>query len=1256
MKTLAQNFYHTQDCSSGSLARSASRRLKSLSSSPSASGGKTTSTLLRKIKKLERALGKFDSIKKYTTTKTNILRLVLLPYLRQRPNFGSSRPQPAPQSFLLVAASCSVLIGWWKSLLAATTGHFQQLVSLDRNCYLECISRIVSRPEWEVCRTMGDMPGSKLQSQAVQLAQTYSELLLQTFGLAVDRLSVKHVSVAVSAFAGKIFAYSFFWVPQICHGLAFLLNTKVKNYTLVHDMCVLGLQPGQQALRHSPGSQTARESFSRALKDVSVLVPGYMGPVMAESPRKTRFRVEAGFLNSVYPPKGKIRGIQDTRGTWCARWASLDSVDVFCSFLRHYMHICSQILRSKPVWGTDSFHTCALPGILVVTTHIYEIFDWHMRAGARSHMRVQTMQAMQMQSMQTSQSIQTMQTSPSSQSQSQSPLSNSPQQIHQAIHPPSIHSPHIQPFSASSSFPVTFSGGIAPPASLSPPSPPLKILKVLRDLLVNPKCVAESIFSGCFVRMAENVLKILVCQTKVLQTASVDRMLQLFVKFARTVKCEFPAEGSAYAASRQTIDWSFWITVCFKLLASASISCELRGLSIIYQCWDLIPEYQMSNGKNTYQPVKSDLASRLVSEKMWLAFFGHYLPLVRSFYIRLLVWKVLGQDSLGLAERAARSFGDSIARQRLTKAVCLLLNKTFRLTKTVSFSPDDPIINKRIIVQQMDPSFCSATKTEPIRALAYDILDDAAYTCAGLAVSSTGEADGAEIDASENDDPDLSGARVSAPKSSGPPSGGSLADTGGKSPGNRASGILSRGHTKKHSHSWVSRLFRRGSLHRMGVRMRSERAKRRGGGETGGASKGSMSRTVLASTSRDDFRNSSRNSSRVTFNNASRNSSKDTFSNASRNSSKDLSKDTSKDISNTSSTPPKISLLEKLQEEDRNNTSDSYESLLQTPPRIFGSSTSSPSLSSTSSSLSLLSSMASASSPQSSASSLDFLDQFTSSSKYIESIQKLQRKKKQHSMKFVPPELNAASTELPLPQYRFELINNDLKVSASYQSLHELNASAQTQSGQSFFAGSRVLIQNTKPCLPDLEAFISNFTGSSTDDQIDSTTDLDIDVMASPNMPALQTNLRLPQSSSGRSSESESSSSTGSSSETSSLLMMSAVSSLIPGLTHDQKSIFDKTILKSALLFANGIYEYNQCVSELHTFVFHRLKEFNSSIKPAKKTTFALQPAFMPSRLTSTPDDLGGNICGYVSGVPVYDSFISKLKSQIPWMAPEDQD
>ncbi|QOU20052.1 hypothetical protein BRETT_004700 [Brettanomyces bruxellensis] len=1241
MKTLAQNFHYTQNYSSGSLARSASRRLKSLSSSPSASGGKTASTPVRKIKKLERALSKFDSIKKYTTTKTNILRLVLLPYLRQRPNFGSSRLQPAPQSFLLVSASCSVLIGWWKSLLAATTGHFQQLVSLDRNCYLECISRIVSRPEWEVCRTLGDTPGSKLQSQAVQLAQTYSELLLQTFGLAVDRLSVKHVSVAVSAFAGKIFAYSFFWVPRICHGLAFLLNTKVKNYTLVHDMCVLGLQPGQQALRHSPGSQTARESFLQALKDVSGLVPKYMGPVMAESPRKTRFRVEAGFLNSVYPPKGKIQGIQDTRGTWCARWASLDSIDVFCSFLRHYMHICSQILRSKPAWGTDSLHTCALPGMLVVTTHVYEIFDWHMRTGVRSHMRVQTMQPMRMQSMKSMQSQ-------SIQSQSMQSLQSSPS--------PSIHSPHIQPFSASSSFPVTFSSGIAPPASLSLPSPPLKILKVLRDLIVNPKCAAESISSGCFVRMAENVLKILVCQTKVLQTASVDRILQLFVKFARTVKCEFPAEGSAYIASRQTIDWSFWIAVFFKLLASASISCELRGLSIIYQCWDLIPEYQMSSGKNTYQPVKSDLASRLVSEKMWLAFFGHYLPLVRSFYIRLLVWKVLGQDSLGLAERAARSFGDSIARERLTKAVCLLLKKTFRLTKTVSFSPDDPIINKRIIIQQMDPSFCSATKTEPIRALAYDILDDAAYTCAGLAVSSKGVDDGAEIDASESDDPELSGARVSGRKSSDPPSGDSLADTGGKSPGNMASGILSRGHTKKHSHSWVSRLFRRGSLHRMGVRMRSERAKRRGGGETGDALKGSMSRNMLASTFRDD----SRNSSRDTFNNASRNSSKDTFYNASRNSSKDVSKDfskdTSKDISNTSSTPPKVSLLEKLQEEDRNNTSDSYESLLQTPPRIFGSSTSSPSLSSTSSSLSLLSSMASASSPQSSASSLDFLDQFTSSSKYIESIQKLQRKKKQHSMKFVPPELNAASTELPLPQYRFELINNDLKVSASYQSLHELNSSAQTQSGQSFFAGSRVLIQNTKPCLPDLEAFISNFTASSTDDQIDSTTDLDIDVMASPNIPALQTNLRLPQSSSGRSSESESSGSTGSSSESSSLLMMSAVSSLIPDLAHGQKSIFDKTILKSALFFANGIYEYNQCVSELHTFVFHRLKEFNSSIKPAKKTKFALQPAFMPSRLTSTPDDLGGNICGYVSGVPVYDSFISKLKSQIPWMAPEDQD
>lgn len=1109
MKALATNFHHSSDYSTHSsrstLNRSSSQRFKlssfqtsSSSSSSSTSPGnsshngfssKSASTLLRRIKKLERALDKFNSIKKYTTTKTNILRLVLLPYLRHNCScFCIPRTSLASNSssFLVVSSSCTILMEWWKTLLLAATQHFHQLVSMDKDCYLECISRIVSRPEWELCRflSQNSSPSSKVYSSSTELIKSYSGLLLQTFGLAMDRLSVKHISLAISAFVGKIFAYSFFWLPRICHGLTFLLNTKVKNYSLMYNMCVLGLKPGEFAFKFSKTVDSTREAYANALKDVAGLVPKYMESLMVDGPRQTRFKIESAYLNSVYPPKGKIEGIEETKGTWCARWSSLTNIDVFCSFLRHYLHICSQIFHEKPSWATDELHVYALPGWLYILTHVLEIFSYHMRQRASCNGRNTSRTAGSM-------------------------------DLHSVTRnsgPKSV--PHSSSFSSSSSFPITFAPGMSSGAYLRSPSPPQKILKVMRDIMVNPKSVAETIISSSYIKANENVLKILVCQTKVLETAMVDRMLQMFVKFARTAKCAAPSslllssatlsstsalsarELAVCESSKETIDWPFWIAICFKLLTSRSISCELRGLSIIYQCWDLIPDYQVgSYGNDAYQPVKSELASKLVSEKTWLSFFGHYLPLVRSFYIRLLVWKVLGQESLGLTAQNHRSFGDSIARERLTKTVSTLLKRTYQSTKHLSFNPDDPIINKRIIIRELDPSFCSATKTEPIRALSYDILDDAAYTCAGLAVNSglnRSEDDCLVTDSSENDDTKTTASSKMAieqkPGSAVTPQ-NRLAPGGNPSP---------RRETKRHSHSWVSRLFGHGTLYRMGSMIRSDRTKRK------------VEKSGLENTGKEDAKTSSQTGDIL---------SKQTPHQSAKQSQKP-------------SGPLRKSLLEKLQEEeDTNIGSESYESLLQTPPRIFGSSTSSPSLSSKSSSLSLLSSMASASSPQSSTSSLDFLDQFTSSTKYIQSIQKLQRKKKQHSMKFVPPELNAVSIELPPPQYRFELINNDLKMSASYQGLHDLNANGKAQTGQSFFSSNKAVVQNSKPGLPDFVTFISSRNESSIDDQIDSGTDLDIDVMASENLPAIETDLRLSKSSFKKSSESSfSDSSTASSS------------------------------------------------------------------------------------------------------------------------------
>lgn len=1146
-----------------------------------------------RVKKLDHALAKFSASHKYTTAKTNILRLVLLPYLRadfaclrpQRYQGGNanataaaaataagipsgtvtgpsgpgscgsgtvpSGPSGASGTHLAVVLSSTLLLKWWKPLLVACNSHFPQLASLDKNCYLECISRIVSRSEWSY---MLHNPAPDFQP----LLAAYRDLLLATFMLAVDRLSVKHVPLAILAFAGKVFAYAFFRLPDISHGLAFLLNTKVRDYSLLYNLCIMNQLPGTatlpsqddadlpgrrprppaaKAFRRSqsdtsllsagtcmdPVPRTRHKRFQAAIDDVARLVPEYMRPLMQATPRKTRFKIETGYLNSVYPPKGKIRGINETRGPWCVRWASLDSVDLFASFLRHYLTLCAEIFHDKPILAADELHVYALPGFLCVFTHAYEIMDYQLRQKAFRRRQ-----------------------------QDQLPRRQ-----------PSLDSvmPTSRDASYSEAFPSSFTAFQRAGSQASHARTPQKLFRVLRDFIVNTRSVGEMLIRTTVVRCSENVLKILVCRTRLLETYLVDKVLEMFVRFVRSV--EAPASKAAVADFCSVeIDWAFWIGTCFKLLGSRNISCELRGLSILYQCWDYIPDYQLGTyGGAAYQPVKSELATRLVSDRCWASFFGHYLPLVRAFYVRLLVWKVLGMESLQLFPNTQRSFGDSINNERLRHAVLAKLERTFAAVRDVRFTPEDPVMNKQIVIRSIAPEYCSATKKEPIRTLAYEIIDDAAYSCADLSL---------------NGDETAADAWASPAKSLDVKTITSASDT------------LSSDRASCKSVSPIKK-----------VRKAKEKFKKRWMGKL--------------------FKRHHRRSSE----------SPDTSSPGSPASpgASTLNGSPGSPGSSSSPDPPKtpVSAPSPAKQPDDSLT------LLQSPPHVFSSANSSPSLSSKSSSLSLLSSMASVSSPQSSASSLDFLDQFTSSSKYVQSIQKLQRKKNRGHLKFLPPELNCASTELPGPGFRFELVNNEIKLNTSYKSLRDLNLSCQTQSGKKFLKKSYDQVSNTKPRLPQLERCISKSKGDvdgKDGADIDGAdgADIDIDVMASPTLPGLQTSLRI------NDEASEESSSISITIPPSSATPPASSSSTAPSSSSSSSSPLQSEIARNPAFFANGLYEYNRCVDELEWFVGERLHEYKS------------------------PGDSLASVSLSVDGTRIYSGFVDGLRQQIPWLAPEEEE
>ncbi|GMG24148.1 unnamed protein product [Ambrosiozyma monospora] len=908
-----------------SSAKSVSSKLKPLSASNSLSNQKhhydsnpqSMEMDFQDLATLDHTLTKFNSFKKNSTTKTNVLRLVLLPYLRARTQrwplneYIQRDRDPEMEKYLLCATT--VFLNWWKSLLNCVH-ELQSISSVDKNCYLECISRIVSRYEWI------HIESNEILFQ--DILQEYRQLLLKTFEFSISRLNVKNISLSVNAFIGKMFAYAFFKLPDISNGLLFLIGTKVKNFEEIYNLAVLNKTPMEPAVDPITKNECVND-FAKKLNELSIKFPLHLTPLMmsATQPRPTKFKMEKKFLNSVSPPQQKIQGINETRGLWCHRWASLDNVDLFCSFLRHYLMLSSYHMKSLPrVMAHD--YVFGSPGYLYILTHIYEILDFQVNQRIRQ------------------------------------------QQV--AIKQNSFN-------------------GVLPPTPLE--AQWTKILRVLGDFSVNTRHDYEPMLKSGVMKSIEIVLKLLVFKTPLLNIAMGDQVFDLFLNYVKMQK-----EHLINKYEEDELDWCFWINVLMKMLDSKSINCELRTFSILYQIWDYLPSNKFLDQDQAEwcqyptENLKFNLAMYLVSDTCWNQYFYHYLPLVRSFYQRLLVWRLLGLTSLNLKSLTYR---ECINSKKLFGAIETKLRVAFDSTKTEQFRPMDPMANKKFTIA---PLFFSgvdgsgvglkqmtSSGKETIRTHPYEVIDDAVYMCSNLSIL--------------NDD-------TTSPSNS--------RNSSATSSPNYSSGPrLSR----KLSTSWVGKFLRKK--------------------DPGSESFPNVSDAAHS----DDNGNESNSSSPPTV------------------SSRTLSK------------------------------AASYSNLLQTPPRLFGGmgngnfhkSSSPPSVSSStkSSSPSLFSSITSLSSPQSSFASFEFNDSAAATSHATQP-------------KFLPPELNMKPPELTKYAYKFQLVNNEIKMRASFMNLQSLKGDQKFMSNGGVSGGFQ--LQNSKPKLPSIKPASEDgvlSTGSPSDDGVD---------------------------------------------------------------------------------------------------------------------------------------------------------------------------
>ena len=158
-----------------------------------------------------------------------------------------------------------------------------------------------------------------------------------------------------------------------------------------------------------------------------------------------------------------------------------------------------------------------------------------------------------------------------------------------------------------------------------------RLIMLLRDILSKRSAVSE----GTRYNFAEAFVH-------VLQAAA--RGTSVFDHSACFTLCDFLEESATILIRYQTatpeahemIDWRFWLQVCERMSQSQNTMSELRLLAFLYSIWSIL----------TADEARKDglVLGWLIGEKMFTAYFHHWCPIIRAYYMRLLCWRVARCD------------------------------------------------------------------------------------------------------------------------------------------------------------------------------------------------------------------------------------------------------------------------------------------------------------------------------------------------------------------------------------------------------------------------------------------------------------------------------------------------------------------------------------------------------------------------------------------------------------------------------------
>ncbi|KAI1592584.1 repeatdomain containing protein [Pyrenophora tritici-repentis] len=518
---------------------------------------------------------------KSSSLKANVVRTALLPFLRQYTTHPSNH-KLRPED---LDRRVNILNGWWTGLLELVAGRNNQSISgTDRPVILEGIAAIMERPEWRLYPS----PFCPLVDRGETLSASTATIASSAASSNSDFLAESVYHNVRNIFTQNLQSQMSFVVEKMS-----LRNAAASLVTFCGKTCAYAFcfSPGIADVLvrlWSPSLDMMKRVMEESgvskldrLDNVSERVVASFPPMLHSLKLLSLHRLLRQLHKPALPPLAMAN--IDWYGPWTKRWSGAES-DLFYVFVKHFHILVSDFLPAEP---SNAERIC-VPGLIMVHAQVLVNLDATINRNA---------------------------TPQQPQSQIEDTTSTASSITFDDV---------LEPDASASTIAI-------PPANATRMMQENRLIMLIRDFLSERNAhlhIARRMFADSFARLLQ----------------AQARKISIYDNSACYTLCDFLEEAfiimvryEQHESDHHTVmDWPFWLQVFRAMAASHNTATEIKLYAFLYSSWCtlVMDEKRKLSLCNDF----------LLEPEFFESRFNHWCPMVRSYFMRLICWRVARYD------------------------------------------------------------------------------------------------------------------------------------------------------------------------------------------------------------------------------------------------------------------------------------------------------------------------------------------------------------------------------------------------------------------------------------------------------------------------------------------------------------------------------------------------------------------------------------------------------------------------------------